>query len=101
MASSITLQRAATGAIELRRGTFEIILDGESVGSIAQHRTVELQVDPGSHTLQVRSGRYSSPVRRFDATEGENSAFRCNGAVLWPQYVASLVVPAIGLRLHR
>jgi hypothetical protein len=100
MSSTLTLERAATGAMELRRSSFEIVLDGKPAGSIARHQTVELQVEPGPHTLQVKAGRYSSPVRNFDAPDGVNISFRCNGAVLWPQYVASLFVPTIGLRLH-
>ena len=101
MSSTLTLERVTTGAMELRRGTFEIILDGKPAGSIGRHQTVELQVEPGPHTLQVKSGRYSSPVRRFNAADGANISFRCNGAILWPQYVASLFVPTMGLRLHQ
>lgn len=101
MSSTITLERAATGAIELRRGPFEIILDGKPAGSIERHKTVEVHIDPGPHTLRVKAGRYSSPARKFDAPDGENIHYRCNGAILWPQYVASLFVPTIGLRLHQ
>jgi hypothetical protein len=101
MSSTITLERASTGAIELRRGAFEIILDGKPAGSIERHQTVELQVEPGPHTLQVKTGRYSSPARNLDTVDGANVSFRCNGAILWPQYVASLFVPTIGLRLHQ
>ncbi len=101
MSSTLTLEREATGAMELRRRPFEIILDGEPVGSIDRHQAVELAVAPGPHTLQVRTGRYSSPARSFDAADGARTTFRCNGAILWPQYVASLVVPGIGLRLHQ
>ncbi|MGH2927577.1 MAG: hypothetical protein ACRDL8_05190 [Solirubrobacteraceae bacterium] len=101
MSSTLTLQRAATGAIELRRGPFEIILDGKPAGSVERHQTIELKLEPGPHTLQVKAGRYSSPARSFDAADGANVSFRCNGAILWPQYVASLLVPKLGLRLHR
>jgi hypothetical protein len=101
MSSTLTLTRQATGAMELRRGIFDVILDGKSVGSIDRHQTVELPLEPGSHSLQVKTGRYSSPARTFDAADGTNISFRCNGAILWPQYVASLFVPTIGLRLHQ
>jgi hypothetical protein len=101
MSSTLTLERKSSGAMELRRGSFEILLDGKPAGSIERHQTVELQVEPGPHTLQVRTGRYSSPARSFDAADGTHINFRCNGAILWPQYVASLFVPNIGLRLHR
>ena len=87
--------------MELRRGPFEIVLDGQPAGTIDRHQTVELPVGPGPHTLQVKTGRYSSPARTFDATDGADIEFRCNGAILWPQYVASLLVPTIGLRLHQ
>jgi hypothetical protein len=101
MSSTLTLEREASGAMELRRSSFEIILDGNAAGSIERHQTVELQVKPGPHTLQVKAGRYSSPARSFDAADGTPIKFRCNGAILWPQYVASLFVPTIGLRLHQ
>ena len=101
MSSTLTLKREATGAMELRRKPFEIILDGKAVGSISRHQTLELPVDAGSHTLEVKTGRYSSPVKKFEATNGTNITFRCNGAILWPQYLASLFAPTIGLRLHK
>ncbi len=101
MSSTLTLKREATGAMELRRRPFEIVLDGKSVGSINRHQTVELPVEPGSHRLQVKTGRYSSPAKTFDAADGTDITFRCNGAILWPQYVASLFAPTLGLRLHQ
>jgi hypothetical protein len=82
MSSVLTLKREATGAMELRRKPFEIILDGKSVGTIDRHQTVELPVEPGSHRLQVKTGRYSSPARTFDAADDTNITFRCNGAIL-------------------
>lgn len=97
----VILERKTTGIMELRRSRFEIVLDGDPAGSIDRNKTVELPVDPGSHTLQVRSGRYSSRSLSFDAADGENIRFRCNGAILWPHYVASLVAPTIGLKLKR
>lgn len=101
MSATLTLKRENTFAAELRRGPFEIILDGQPAGSIERGQTIELQVKAGSHKLRVTAGRYSSPAREFDATDGANLSFRCNSAILWPQYVASLFVPTIGLRLMR
>jgi hypothetical protein len=99
MAPTVILERKTTGVMELRRKPFQIILDGNPAGSIDRNQTVELPVEPGLHTLQVRTGRYSSHAQSFDAADGTNTRFRCNGAILWPQYVASLFVPTIGLRL--
>jgi len=87
--------------VELRREPFQIIVDGSPAGSIERNQTVELPVEPGPHTLQVRVGRYSSHTHPFDAVDGTHVRFRCNGAILWPQYVASLFVPTIGLKLKR
>jgi hypothetical protein len=101
MSPTVILERETVHVMELRRNRFEIILDGSPAGSIDRNQTVELPVEPGPHTLQVRTGRYSSHRRSFDAADGTNIRFRCNGAILWPQYVASLFVPAIGLKLKR
>jgi hypothetical protein len=101
MSSTVMLERETVAIAELRRKPFQIILDGNTAGSIERNQTVELPVEPGAHTLQVRSGRYSSHAHSFDAADGTNIRFRCNGAILWPQYVASLVVPTIGLKLKR
>jgi hypothetical protein len=101
MSSNVLLERKTTGVMELRRSRFEIVLDDSPAGSIDRNQTVELLVDPGSHTLQVRAGRYSSHTHSFDAADGTNVRFRCNGAILWPRYVASLFVPTIGLKLQR
>jgi hypothetical protein len=101
MSATVTLTRATSAVMELRRGRFEVVLDGDPAGSIDRDQTVELPVEPGPHTLQVRTGRYSSPARTFDATDGMNTQFRCNGAILWPHYIASLLAPTIGLKLKR
>jgi hypothetical protein len=94
------LRRAVSG-IELRRGRFEIAVDGGSVGSIDRHQTVEVPVEPGRHTLQIRAGRYASRAEAFEVTDGETVNFRCHGAMVWPRYVASIVAPNLGISLKR
>ena len=101
MSPTVILKRETVGIAELRRKPFRVILDGGPAGSIDRNQTVELPVEPGPHKLQVRTGRYSSHTQSFDATDGTDIHFRCNGAILWPQYVASLFVPTIGLKLKR
>lgn len=101
MSSTVILERKTARIVELRRKPFRVILDGSPAGSIDRNQTIELQVEPGPHTLQVRTGRYSCQAQSFDAADGANTRFRCNGAILWPQYVASLFVPTIGLKLKR
>jgi hypothetical protein len=87
--------------VELRRGPFEILVDGKNVGSIKHGETVETAIEPGSHILRVRAGRYSSRDHAFDAADDAVVSFRCNGAIIWPLYLASLVKPDLGLWLKR
>lgn len=97
-----TLQLAREGfAIELRRGTFHILLDGKDAGSIEWHQRVEVPLEPGHHTLQIRTGRYTSRQRSFHAANGEVVNFRCIGANLWPLYFASMAKRDLGIALKR
>jgi hypothetical protein len=100
MAATLRLTREGSG-IELRRGTFEISVDGKSVGSIDRHQTVETPVEPGHHTVQLGAGRYSSVERSFDVADGEEINFRGHGAMLWPRYVASILKPDLAISLRR
>jgi hypothetical protein len=100
VAATLQLVREIAFGIELRRGTFHVLLDGNDVGSIELHQTVEVPVEPGHHTLQVKAGRYSSRRRPFDAADGETVNFRCSGARIWPVYVASIVKPDLALTLR-
>ncbi|HLW96791.1 MAG TPA: hypothetical protein VKS25_15550 [Solirubrobacteraceae bacterium] len=88
--------------MELRRGPFEIELDGNSAGSINKiDETVEIPLEPGQHTLRIHTGRYSSPERSFTSADGELVSFRTRGPLIWPVYVTSLVAPNVGISLKR
>jgi hypothetical protein len=87
--------------IELRRGRFEIALDGKDVGSLENHETIDLPLEAGHHSLRIRKGRYSSREHSFDAGEGEVVDFRCHGAAIWPTYVVSIVKPDVAISLRR
>lgn len=99
MATTVHLVRETGVLMELRRGTFQVLLDGKDAGSIERNETIEVPTDSGHHTLQVKAGRYSSSKRSFDVTDGETIQFRCNGAVIWPVYLASLAKPDLALTL--
>ena len=101
MTATLTLKRAAGFGIELRRGRFDAVVDGTSVGSLDLHETTEVPIDPGHHTLRIRSGRYSSRSRSFDVADGDTVTFQLHGANLWPIYVASIVKPDLGISLKR
>jgi hypothetical protein len=99
MAATLQLERETTSVMELRRATFQVLLDGNDVGSIDSHQTIEVPIDPGHHILQVKEGRYTSGRKSFNAAEGETVTFRCNGARIWPVYLASLIKTDLALTL--
>ena len=100
MSATLKLTHKAIGA-EVRRGTFDVLVDGKRVGSVEMNDTIETPVEPGRHTLQVRNGRNSSRAETFDAAEGEVVAFRCTGKRFLPLFLASFVVPSLAIKLHR
>ncbi|MBS2531721.1 hypothetical protein KGQ20_02935 [Catenulispora sp. NF23] len=100
MSATLALTHKAIGA-EVRRATYDVVLDGERVGSVEVNGTFETPIEPGRHTLQVRSGRNSSRTKTFDAADGETVAFRCTGKAILPIFLLSFIVPSLALRLKR
>jgi hypothetical protein len=100
MAATLKLTHKAIG-VEVRRGTYDVVLDGERVGSAEMNDTFETPVEPGRHTLQVRNGRNSSRTKTFDAADGEIASFRCTGKSILPIFLLSFVVPSLALSLVR
>ncbi len=100
MSATLQVTHKAIGA-EVRRGPYEVVLDGERRGSVDMNDTIEIPIEPGRHTLQVRNGRNSSGIQTFDAAEGEIVAFRCTGKSFLPIFLASLFVPSLALQLVR
>ena len=100
MSATLKLTHKAIGA-EVRRGTYDVVLDGEHVGSVEMNDTFETPIEPGRHTLQIRSGRNSSRIQTFEAAENQTVAFRCTGKSFLPIFLASFVVPSLALQLRR
>ena len=100
MPATLKLTHKAIGA-EVRRDPYDALVDGEPVGSVEMNDTIEIPVEPGRHTLQVRNGRNSSRTETFDAAEGEVVAFRCTGKRFLPIFLASFVAPRLALSLRR
>jgi hypothetical protein len=65
------------------------------------NETIDIPVEPGHHTVQVRNGRNSSRAKSFDAVEGETVAFRCTGKSILPLFLLSFVVPSLAISLVR
>jgi len=85
MPATLKLTHKAIGA-EVRRGTYDVLVDGERAGSVEMNHTIEIPIEPGRHTLQVRNGRNSSSTETFDAAEEGIVAFRCSGKRFLPLF---------------
>lgn len=100
MAGTLNVTHRAIGA-EVRRGAYDIEVDGKRVGSVDMNGTFATPVEPGPHTVQVRNGRNSSRAESFDTADGEIVTFRCTGKRFLPLFLASFVVPNLALVLVR
>lgn len=100
MSATLKLTHKAIGA-EVRRAPYDVVLDGQRIGSVEMNRSIEIPIEPGGHTVQVRSGRKSSRARSFEATDGETIAFGCTGKRFLPIFLASFVIPSLALSLRR
>jgi hypothetical protein len=100
MTATLKLTHRTIG-VEVRRDPYDVVLDGERVGSVELNDTFEAPIEPGRHTLQVRDGRNSSRTETFDAAEGEMASFRCGGKRILPIFLLSFVVPSLALSLRR
>jgi hypothetical protein len=100
MSATLKVTHRAIG-VEVRRGTYDVVLDGVRVGSLEMNTTFETPVVPGPHNLQIRNGRNSSRTKTFDATEDEIVAFRCSGKSILPIFLLSFAVPSLAISLHR
>ena len=99
MPAILKMTHKAIGA-EVRRAPYDILIDGQRAGSVEMNKTIELPIEPGRHTLQLRSGRNSSRRRTFEAAEGQTVAFRGSGKSFLPIFLASFVVPSLALQVH-
>ncbi len=48
MPATLKLTHKAIGA-EVRRGTYDVVVDGERAGSVEMNHTIEIPVEPGRH----------------------------------------------------
>ena len=100
MPATLQLTHKAIGA-EVRRGAYDVLVDGKPAGSVEMNDTIEIPIEPGRHTLQIRNGRNSSRTQTFDAADGEVVAFRCTGKRFLPIFLASFFAPSLALSLRR
>ena len=105
MSATLKIERRMPGvtiAIEDRKQTWQIHLDGKPAGTIARDDVLELPIEPGHHTLQLTStGRRSSPARDFDAGDESITEFTCHSQPVWPLMLMALVVPGRWIALKQ
>jgi len=89
MPATLKVTREAIG-VEVRRGTYDVVVDGERAGSVELRGTFETPVEPGRHTLKIRNGRNSSRIANFDADEAQVVAL-----------LLSFFVPSLAISLRR
>src|ERR1039458_9981404 len=99
MSATLKLTHKAIG-VEVRRGTYDVVVDGESAGKASRKDTIEIPIEAGHHPLQARNGRNLSRTLTFDAAEGQVVAFRCTGKRFLPIFLLSFVVPRLALSLR-
>ena len=99
MSATLKLTHKTIG-VEVRRGTYDAMVDGKRAGSVELNETIDIPVEPGRHTLQVRNGRNLSRTLTFDAAEGQVAAFRSTGKRFLPIFLVSFLVPRLALSLR-
>jgi len=75
MSATLKLTHETIG-VEVRRGTYDVVLDGKPAGSLELNDPIEISV-------------------------GETVAFRCGGKRILPIFLLSFAVPSLALSLHR
>jgi hypothetical protein len=99
MLATLKLTHKAIG-VEVRRGTYDAVVDGVRAGSLEMNETLEIPIEAGHHTLTVRNGRNLSRTLTFNAVEGQVIAFRCTGKRFLPIFLVSFLVPRLALSLR-
>lgn len=78
---SATLRITRESALILRVRKLNVLLNCAFLGQVGNNQTMEFQIPPGRHTLEIKLGSQSSPERRFIIQEGEAAEFVCSTAV--------------------
>ena len=101
--ATIRLTRAASLSPLLGMETYDIAVDGRTVGSISAGETVEVSVAAGRHSLQLLGrGRNRSPLRSLEIAEDEVLSYQCHGPRYGPPHVlAALIKPDLWISLRR
>jgi hypothetical protein len=102
MATTLRLERGMPMAVNDRKRSWQIRLDGAAAGEIALNDTVEIEIEPGTHTLYLTStGKRRSPARTFTAAAETVTEFACHAQPVWPLILMALVIPGRWIALKQ
>ena len=101
MGATLKLTHKAIG-VEVRRGTYDIVVDGQRAGSLEMNDTIEIPIEPGRHTLQSSQWPKLQPNSDLRSPpRAKPSPSDAPERVFLPIFLASFVVPSLALQLRR
>lgn len=77
--ASIVLNRVSTWAHSLR--SYDVILDGQKIGTIDNGQTWKLECSPGPHTLALKVDWSKTPEIRILLPAGRDVVFECQSNI--------------------
>ncbi len=87
-----------------RLGAFSVYVDGRLAGIAPLGEDLNVQVDPGRHTVRVRGWWYLSPRTQVDVKPGETARFSADipqGKPFWRRMGRAIFDPFHSLSLKR
>ncbi|MGA2804747.1 MAG: hypothetical protein ABSF89_10200 [Acidimicrobiales bacterium] len=100
MSATLRLTRHI-GGIAFASQKWPIEIDKKIIGSIGHGETVDLNIEPGRHTLRLGSKRHLSSERTFEVADGEVVNFRCRGKFGLGAYIIALIKPDFWIWLRQ
>jgi hypothetical protein len=76
MPAAIHIDRQGGGYTDRARA-YKVLVDGEERGTVKHGEGVEIEVEPGSHQVQMKIDWAGSPILETDLAEGERAEFTC------------------------
>jgi ABC-2 type transport system ATP-binding protein len=78
MTTTATVRLTRAGRVRSGGKPWDVLLDGAVVDSLDSGEEIDLRVEPGTHALRVRAGKYlASPARSFEIGDGRIVGFSC------------------------
>jgi plastocyanin len=92
----LTVSRTSDRDLKIRG--IEVLLDGESLGSLAFGRSLERDIEVGHHTLKV-TNRLNSRPAEFDASPGETVKFETAGIAMGGLWLFMTMLGTVAFRV--